>query len=225
MRSRSAASTTAPVGLFGEFRMTPRTRRPPWTRRSSADGSARQPSSSRVGAYTGSAPVSRTISGNETQYGEKSATASPSSKSAWQTLNTACFAPAVTITLPGATAAPCSRWYFASDGLAQRRLARDVRVLRPAGLDRVDPRAADEVRRREVRLPDREVHDVHARRGERLRLLPGGGRGRRRERGDPAGEARRLHAAPLQARAKAEKAVIFLRPVAKSPISSTIQAP
>ena len=79
-----------------------------------------------VGRTTGVAPARRTISGNETQYGEKIATSSPSSNSAWQTLKTACFAPAVTMHV----------------------LARDVGALLAAVLPRRSRRAAPGRRRR-----------------------------------------------------------------------------
>src|SRR4030095_4930426 len=102
--------TQAPVGLFGEFRITPRASR--GACRSSASAVGGQPLPRSVGTKTGRAPVRRTISGKDTQYGEKSATASPSSKIAWQTLKTACLAPAVTITFSRRTAAFCSRAYL-----------------------------------------------------------------------------------------------------------------
>src|SRR6266540_5471643 len=88
-----------------------------------------------LGTKTGCAPQRRTISGKETQYGTNIATASPSSKRAWQTLKTACLAPAVTRTFSRAQGVACSRRYFTA--MASRRPgspAESVYFVRPASI-------------------------------------------------------------------------------------------
>ena len=222
MRPSSSTSTTAPVGLLGELRITPRTR--PGIARSSAAAVGRQPSARCVGTNTGRAPVSRTISGNDTQYGEKSATSSPCSKSASHTLKTACFAPAVTMTFSRAIGAACSRWYLAA--MASRSAASpatSVYLVRPASIARAPARPTNPGVG-EVRLADREVDHVDARGGQGLGLLAGRrGRGRGEGR-DPSGELQFRHRRCLQDRANAEKARIRFRPKATRASSSAIQA-
>ena len=58
------------------------------------------------------------------------------------------------------------------DRVAQRRVPRHVRVLGAPRLDRPHTRAPHECGRREIGLSDREIHHVHARGREGLRLLP-----------------------------------------------------
>src|SRR5207249_3783825 len=121
---------------------------------------------------------------------------------------------------------------FLGDRVAKGGLAGDVRVTRPPRLDRRDSRRAHEVRRRKVGLPQTEVDDVHAGRGESLRLAGHGRRRGRREGGGAARQPRSPHGlvrSPVfrcaQARRKQAKAGIRFFPSATRKSSTTIQAP
>ncbi len=154
MRASSSGSTTAPVGLFGRVQ-DHAARRPSARRAREPPPSACQPDRD-LGRHEERAALrsGAPSPGRKPSRATNSATSSPSSKRAWHTLKTACLAPAVTSTFSRAAAAPCSRRYFWAIASRSAASPADVGVLRAARFDRRDPGPADEVRRREIGLPE-----------------------------------------------------------------------
>ena len=177
-----------------------------------------------VGTNAGAAPVSRIISGKETQYGEKSATASPSSKTAWQTLKTACLAPAVTITFSRETAARCSRTYFAA--MASRSAASpatSVYFVRPASIARAPARPTKSGVGKSGSPIERSTTSTPVA-ASAFAFLPAAVVDDGSERADPPRKPPVRHPRSFHDRARAPKARIRFLPTASSPSSTTIHA-
>ena len=130
------ASTTAPVGLLGELRMTPRTR----SVAAALEGlrAVGVPAVLEGGRDEERAARPSAAPSRETRpsRARRARPRRPRRRAPWQTLKTACLAPAVTMTFSRPSFAPCSRGVLRGDRVPQRGLARDVGVLGAPGLDR-----------------------------------------------------------------------------------------
>src|SRR5687768_2153353 len=102
--ARSCSRITAPVGLQGELRITPRVRSVAAALISSNVG--RKWFSGEVVAKTGVPPANETWSGKLTQYGDGMITSSPARTSASIRLNSSCFPPLPAITFSAASRVP-----------------------------------------------------------------------------------------------------------------------
>ena len=153
---------THPSGFEGEVSRTSRVRgsEPPRARRSRSRIARRRATS---GTSTGTPWQSATIDAPFGQAGERMIASSPGSMAERIARCSAMSPDAVTtISGPGSSSTPCSRWYCAAIAAPERRQSRVLRVEGVAVPQRLRRRLDDVRGRREVRLAEVQAeHAVH----------------------------------------------------------------